>query len=442
KKQKTRPAAAESAPTADIPAVALTPIPVQTAANPSGCRRASAGFTLRYIVRHMRRSAGKSILALALAALLLGTVGQFALIKQAYTQLCTDTVVKANFVGGLALGAVPDILKDGYVTDPYYELSETVGMNSAPIPLAITNDIARYTGEEIEINYADGYDASNLEKPGAFIVASAQFAEMYGLEPGGKVQLSSVGLLEKIRESYVGDYRDEHPDSALTDEEITGLLGEEITERFMSASDTFIIAGIVTTASGKYEDMAFTPGGYYYPSTLYGKLAELDVAEFTLADNLKADEFRAYAQQAPGMGATGRLTFIMDTSKLEYLLNSLRLLETLYPIAMTAALIIGGFLCCLVIVQSSKEAAIIRIQGTTKGKTRAILALEQVLLSIAGLIVGSAALLVYKGSALSVVSPQLALFAALYFAVILISAVICSSLATRRNVLELLQTKE
>jgi hypothetical protein len=111
-------------------------------------------------------------------------------------------------------------------------------------------------------------------------------------------------------------------------------------------------------------------------------------------------------------------------------------------IAVTAALLIGGFLCCLVIVQSSKEAAIMRIQGTTKRKTRAILTLEQLLLSIAGLVIGAFGLLAYKGPELSVVAVQLGLFAGLYFAVILGSAVICSVLATRRNVLELLQTKE
>jgi ABC-type antimicrobial peptide transport system permease subunit len=103
---------------------------------------------------------------------------------------------------------------------------------------------------------------------------------------------------------------------------------------------------------------------------------------------------------------------------------------------------IGGFLCCLVIIQSSKEAAIMRIQGTTKRKTRVILALEQMLLSVGGLVIGVCALLVYKGMALAVISGQLYVFAALYFAVLLVSAITCAGLATRRNVLELLQTKE
>ncbi|NMA25645.1 MAG: ABC transporter permease [Clostridiales bacterium] len=389
---------------------------------------------------HIRRAAGKSALAVLLAVLLCGVVGQLALMKQSYARLCADTVITANFIGGLPLTVVPQIKNSDCVRDSYYEVRETVELNSIETSLVFTNNITRYTGEEADITYADGYDASVLNKNGKTVIIGKTLTKILGLEPGDTVTVNPRGLLDRMQSQYISTYRQAHSNKDITDVEILALYQDEIARQINSITRTYTIAGVFTTPSGAYDVMAFTPGDYE-AGTVVGKIIKLDVAEFTLADNKLVDEFRSFCEKMAG-GKTSGVTFVMDTSKLEHLRNTQRLLETLYPIAVTAALLIGDFLCCLVIVQSSKEAAIMRIQGTTKGKTRSVLALEQVLLSIAGLIVGSAALLAYKGSGLSVVSPQLGLFAALYFAVILISAVTCSSLATRRNVLELLQTKE
>jgi ABC-type antimicrobial peptide transport system permease subunit len=95
-----------------------------------------------------------------------------------------------------------------------------------------------------------------------------------------------------------------------------------------------------------------------------------------------------------------------------------------------------------VIFHSSKEAAIMRVQGTTKRRTRAILALEQTLLCAAGLLIGGGALVVYNGAGLFDILTKLAVFAAMYFAVIALAAFGCSVAATSKNMLELLQTRE
>jgi len=133
---------------------------------------------------------------------------------------------------------------------------------------------------------------------------------------------------------------------------------------------------------------------------------------------------------------------IIDTSKIENIRNSIRLMNALYPIVLGAALLIGAFLCSLAILQSSKEAALLRALGVAKAKTRTILSLEQVVLSATGLAFGFCVILGYKGAGSAAIARPISLFAALYFAVIIASAAICSILATRRSVLELLQTKE
>ncbi|NLA86105.1 MAG: ABC transporter permease, partial [Clostridiales bacterium] len=354
---------------------------------------------------------------------------------------CTDTVIKASFIGGLPLKAIPNIAKSGYVKDPYYEALERTDLNFSNESIVFTNDIARYTGVETDITYAEGFDATCMEQLGPVLIAGEILMAKYGREIGDTIQLTPENWLKGLKDQYIMTHRSTHSADDLTDEEILALYQDEITRMISFVARTYTIAGVVSTASDAYEDLAYTPGRVDEPYGFYTEV-KLDVAEFTLADNFRSDEFRDYGKKTAGGSATDGVTLVMDTSKLENLRNSLRLLETLYPIAVTAALLIGGFLCCLVIVQSSKEAAIMRVQGTTKGKTRAILALEQVLLSIVGLAVGTGGLLVYKGAALSAISGQVYLFTALYFTVILVSAAMCSSLATRRNVLELLQTKE
>jgi ABC-type antimicrobial peptide transport system permease subunit len=105
-------------------------------------------------------------------------------------------------------------------------------------------------------------------------------------------------------------------------------------------------------------------------------------------------------------------------------------------------LLIGGFLCSLVILQSSKEAATMRVLGATKLKTRAMLTLEQALLGAGGLALGAGAMLMHKGTGLAAIAGRLYAFAALYFGTVVAAAVACAVLATHRSPLELLQTKE
>ena len=131
-----------------------------------------------------------------------------------------------------------------------------------------------------------------------------------------------------------------------------------------------------------------------------------------------------------------------DTEKLEAPLNTLNILTKLYPTAVAAALVIGAFLCCLILLQSSKEASIMRVRGTTKGKTRAIMLWEQIFLCIIGLILGLAGLVIYNRGNILTVMGQLGIFAAAYLAVIVLVSLVTSTLIMRKDLLTLLQTKE
>jgi ABC-type antimicrobial peptide transport system permease subunit len=137
-----------------------------------------------------------------------------------------------------------------------------------------------------------------------------------------------------------------------------------------------------------------------------------------------------------------RAKYNLDAAKVEGLQRTVYILQTVYPMVVAVSLLIGGFLAGLAILQNAKEAAILRILGTTKRQTKAMLSSEQLVLALAGLMVGLGALLIWRGAKLLGVSPQLALFGGLYLIAVAASALLCAELVTRRSPMELLQTKE
>lgn len=72
------------------------------------------------------------------------------------------------------------------------------------------------------------------------------------------------------------------------------------------------------------------------------------------------------------------------------------LMESLFPIAVVAAVDVGLIGSGLVILQSFKEAAFLRILGVRKKCARCMLALEQILLCVTGIIFVVCGLAVYS----------------------------------------------
>ena len=168
----------------------------------------------------------------------------------------------------------------------------------------------------------------------------------------------------------------------------------------------------------------------------YGKMVIPPSVTAVLADNYKAEEYREFGMALAGKNLTGEIAFIMDTSKIDNVRNNVELMNMLYPIMVAAVLVIGAFLCGMLIVQTSKDIAIMRVLGTPKRRVRGILILEQMILCVLGVILAAIVLLI-RG----VFSEMLAV-CGLYIFIIFLAALLSSSLASRKNALELLQTKE
>jgi len=202
----------------------------------------------------------------------------------------------------------------------------------------------------------------------------------------------------------------------------------------------------------------------YIPATIYtppGKSAQIlhsasdsenitarltvNFAQTILSDNNKVDELNAALENAviDSLGVTGGESFYhTDTTELDNIRRVRDLLATLFPIAVTAAILIGATAPLLVIIQSAKEAAIMRILGTTKKRTRCILAFEQILLCVIGLICAAGGLAVYNAGLFAESTPLLAVCGVLYLLGGAAAALAASVSVTSRKVLELLQVRE
>jgi len=117
----------------------------------------------------------------------------------------------------------------------------------------------------------------------------------------------------------------------------------------------------------------------------------------------------------------------------------LLLLELLYPAALILAVSIGAMLSALLLLRSERNAAIMRVLGMQKIKTRVILCLENLFVCVAGLVIALVALFAMDwGFGIY----DLLLIAGLYLSAAVIGSVIGAILITARPPLELLQVRE
>lgn len=398
-----------------------------------------------------------SALVFLISIMLFFTVELLSSKRQSYFQIFTNTLVTVRFSEGLGLGTARQIAHSEYVSDSYYEASGIVETDfrlvdtgfAHDIAFTFTNNIARFVREEIDISYAEGYDETWMYRLGdtsEIVFVGKDYLDERGLRLGDKLIISRKGLARDVISAYIDGFVvpegydiNNKAHNAMINAYFLEIYGDRITDDINELSNVFTIAGMVSTSSESFNSMVFSPWSRSAASLGF---ATVDMAEYTVADNDFIDDFREYCERRTGGSVTGSTSMRIETSKIENIRNSIRIMDALYPIIVGAALLIGAFLCSLIILQSVKEAALLRALGVTKMKTRIILSLGQILLCFVGLLVGAGIMLVYKGADIAAIVKPLGIFAALYFVVVLASAATCSVLATRRSILELLQTKE
>lgn len=163
------------------------------------------------------------------------------------------------------------------------------------------------------------------------------------------------------------------------------------------------------------------------------------------AKNREIAAFRTEAEAQLEMAKGGaKVLLVMDDSELtqavEPLERNISLLEILYPAMCALAIVIAAGLAALLLMQSAKEAAILRVLGVGKGLTAALLVAEQVIPALLGALLGA---LVLKLAPISgLVWREVWLCAAGYVLAAGVGAAIGALARVRKNPLELLQVKE
>ena len=380
-----------------------------------------------YTLRHMRRAAGKTVVSLILAVVLTSGVGMFVLAKLTYQDTYQKMEVKGralNFSSSSILELSKSDLLDNFYC--YNSLGVRVNDLKQNVSLTFTNDLERYLSGGYTVTYAAGYDESSLNVStgtGLLCLIGEELAEKLNVQPGDRITLLSDALYSAL----AGAIKNE----------------EELLAAIDRKTKMYTVAGVIKSDSASASNGIFTAINRA-AEDVYGQSFPFGYCEFTLADNEKLEEINILLEDQKKRESMYAPTasFYIDGTGLDNIRRICGLLESLFPIAVAAAVLIGLFGPGLVIIQSAREAAFLRVLGVTKRRVRCMLVLEQIILCLVGivLVIGGFALLrpgLFARSAQTII----ACFS-LYLLGCLCGAFVAAIQVTRHKILELLQAKE
>ena len=420
RKEKAGGTATEISPEAMIHAAAVLAFPATASGKPV------KGFLRRYIFRHIRRAGAKTLLALLLAALLVGAVGQLTVMRERYAELAAAVEVEACFYDGLTYNKAKTLMKSGLLRDPVcrklYQDTEAE-LEFSPARVVFTNRL------ELEISapvsWLEGWDAERANKACEMIcILPAPVMEELGLALGDRVRVDEAGCISHL---ITG-----HPEAVVkTWEDMLALR-----DRYRNF---YTVVGRVETEDADY--VVYAPAEAFQYYSCLGYVLYLDNASFTLNDYHDADKVRQLAAEIQ-YTVKKPPVFSMDTADADRIYRVYRLIETLYPLTVAAALILGTLLPVLMILQEQKEAAILRALGWSKKLTIRRLTLEQALLCLAGLVLAVIALFAVNGLGFLGVILVPLLYVIAHFALCVGASAAISASILQKSPMRLLQVKE
>lgn len=371
-----------------------------------------------YIRRHMRRGIARTAVSLVLAVVLAAGIGTLVLAKVTYRDAYYQQSVRGRAIA-FSLTSVRALSNSSLIKDFYCYDSFAVRIEGSKDDriMSISNDLMRYMGD-CTVDYAEGYDISAFESTAQVCLVGKEAAKELGVSPGDEIGILTSMLYAMLEKGV--------------------SVGEDI-----SGYKPYKVIGIVESGDANISKGIFT-GIRCDLQRLFSMDFDVEECEFILADNDKVDEVDALLEQerdksiiySPGPD------YRIDTGGLTNIQRIRTLLDSLFPIAVAAAVLIGVFGPLLVILQSAQEAAFLRILGVTKRRTRCILAFEQVFFCIVGIALVAALFVLYSPGIFAGSLKTLAVCWGLYLLGGACGAVAASVLVTRHKVLELLQVKE
>lgn len=376
-----------------------------------------------YILRHMQRGIGKTAVSLILTVVLAAGIGMFVLARLSYQEAYRELDVKGRAMM-FTSSYIMELSKSDLIEDIYYYNKFSVRVNGVGVlsPIAFTNDFDRYLTDAYTVAYGDGYDSSVFEGTGPVCLIGKSLAEELGVQAGDEITLMSEDLYSFMPQVYEEEELEFAIERAGKPFKVVGILDSENED---------VNAGIFGNINEAAEN-------------LYSQPFPVDYCEFILKDNQKVRELNDLLEEmkSKGIEYSPQGAFHIDSELFENTKRVCNLLDSLFPIAVAAAVLIGLFGPGLVILQSVQEAAFLRILGVTKKRARCMLVFEQLILCLAGMmLVAVVMLLISPGLFLKSID-TLAFCWLLYLLGCVCGAFAASVQVTRQKVLELLQVKE
>ncbi len=377
----------------------------------------------RFLRRLLGRNLGRSCLSLLLAALLAFAFGLVTVLRGIYAEAFRNVEVKPIITGGLSYDRAVKIAESGYVRDPFYQFTTTDGqIEMEDAAIILTNRLECFT--DAPVDWLEGWDretAMNAEEK--VLVLHASHAEKLGVKLGDRVRVNEAAWWLVLTGYGLNPLKP----------------GETPMERRDSRRPFFRVVGIIQSDEISYT--AYIPAAARYTVQFLAPKLELDIAEYTLVDYRQAAEFTDYVRGQLDRNKSA-VKFIMDTSYADRIYKIHRLIESLYPLAIAAALLLGGVLPGLIVLHGSKEISILRALGVQAKDCVILYTLSQVLCALAGLVLGAAMVLVILRPELSAVVVPFALYVAAHLAACGLGSGVFAWLCARKRVLEQLQAKE
>jgi hypothetical protein len=374
--------------------------------------------------------------------LLVGTIGQLTVIRGVYRNLYENLEVKAYILDdGITVENAIEVAASPLVKTAYCENISTslACQKQSQLRVIMSNDIMHASAGAAEVEFREGYDYASFNRvhpadgPANICVMESGLMQALGVELGDTVRFHSNILLAMMITDTFGVQMD------TSSPEWDNMV--DFFEPTLEVQSVFFT--VVGRASGVPEHAVYTPVTKGIARVLYYDEALMDYLECTLVSPQYAEEFSQFAK--PKLeAAVGSMSshFSMDTSEADNMYQTISLLNTLYPIAIAAAVIMSGLFPGLIIMQSDREASIMRVLGTTKRRTRVMLIAEQVALCLLGQLCAAALLFAINGVSLAEHTAALGIAAIALLAGCIAGALVCAVIVTRRRILELLQVKE
>lgn len=410
-------------------------------------RKRNHAVLLKLLLRWVRRSGLKSFLAIAVAAGFILAIGWLRWMidrnQAEIDRLYNSTVVQAEILyknpdvpsslgyGVFGKDVVERVLRSGFVQSTYLEAidqrTRIGGINGenesyqADIELRGINQADTFFNIKLQgaaVEYADGWDgnlftktwtAEEIQASKIPAVFPKDFTEQFNLKLG-----DIVILTDEYNVSY------------------SYLFAGKYSEGYVRSGDNPVIMPISALELMEGENILY------------------QVARFSLdpSKNRNLETFRTRMELMLANHNQRALPLKMVywdeelRSVVQPLEKSLSLLQVLYPVNVIVAVLIGLGLNLLLVMQSARDAAILRVLGVSTGRVRGMYSIQQLLLSLFGVFMGLAGVAILRSQPAALLEKQLIFGVVLFLGGALLGAMLGVYLITNKNPLALLQVKE